>query len=56
MLGKLLLQKNSSVGKMLSNDLSSLVGSKSPTDYDWRQDFESQEWVDPNAKNLVAEG
>ena len=56
MLGKLLLQKNSSVGKMLSNGLSSLVGATSLTDHDWRQDFEFQEWVDPNAKNLVAEG
>ena len=25
-------------------------------DLDWRPDFEQIEWVDPNAKNLVAEG
>lgn len=57
MLGKLLLQKSAGVGSKLANSLSSIVGTKS-TDkaYDWRSDFESVEWIDPNAKNLVAEG
>ena len=42
MLGKLMLQKS---------DAKVAAGSAN-----WRDDFESVEWVDPNARNLVAEG
>lgn len=45
MLGKMLLAKKD------------LVAAGEPEDgHDWREDFETVEWVDPNAKNLVAEG
>ncbi|TGZ84508.1 carbamoyl-phosphate synth [Ascodesmis nigricans] len=44
MLGKMLLAKKD------------LVAAGEPEDgHDWREDFETVEWVDPNAKNLVAE-
>lgn len=57
MLGKMLLQKTTRVGAKLASGLSSIIGAKS-TDKasDWRPGFETVDWVDPNVKNLVAEG
>jgi carbamoyl-phosphate synthase/aspartate carbamoyltransferase len=57
MLGKMLLQKSTAVGAKLANSLNSIIGDKSAGKaYDWRSDFETVEWVDPNCKNLAAEG
>lgn len=57
MLGKLMMQKpyiSGSVRDKISGAVNSLV----PIDpsSNWHHDFESVEWVDPNKKNLVAEG
>lgn len=55
MLGRMLLQKHDmangdSNGLTNGNKTSLLVGK------DWRPYFESHDWVNPNTKNLVAEG
>lgn len=55
MLGKILLQKSAGVGEKFANTLNSFVGTKSASQ-GWRADFETVDWVDPNVKNLVAEG
>lgn len=57
MLGKMLLQKSTGVGGKLVSGLSNIIGTKH-TDgpRDWRSDFETVGWLDPNTKNLVAEG
>jgi carbamoyl-phosphate synthase/aspartate carbamoyltransferase len=55
MLGKMMLQKSTSVGEKIASGLSSIVGTKGVSQ-DWRNDFEEVDWVDPNVKNLVAEG
>jgi carbamoyl-phosphate synthase/aspartate carbamoyltransferase len=58
MLGKLMMQKQSvfdSVKGKIANAVSTLVGKEDVTEA-WREEFEAIEWVDPNAKNLVAEG
>ncbi|KAH0605201.1 uncharacterized protein H6S33_005183 [Morchella sextelata] len=54
MLGKMMLQKSTSVGEKIASGLSSIVGTKGVSQ-DWRNDFEEVDWVDPNVKNLVAE-
>lgn len=54
MLGRMLLQKKAltnGAANGLPNGTSALKSSK-----DWRSDFESIDWVDPNEKNLVADG
>jgi carbamoyl-phosphate synthase/aspartate carbamoyltransferase len=57
MLGKMLLQKSSGAEEVLPNGLSAPSGGARPAgDNDWRLGFESQDWIDPNTKNLVAEG
>lgn len=57
MLGKMLLQKTTSVGGKLASGLSTIIGAKrTDKTRDWRSDFEAVDWVDPNVKNLVAEG
>lgn len=57
MLGKMLLQKSTGVGGKLASGLSNIIGVKrTDTLRDWRSDFETVDWVDPNVKNLVAEG
>lgn len=48
MLGRMLLQKNIPAN---GNDNISALSTK-----DWRSSFEAIDWVDPNAKNLVADG
>lgn len=48
MLGRMLLQKNIPAS---GNDNISALSTK-----DWRSSFEAIDWVDPNAKNLVADG
>lgn len=45
MLGRMLLQKSGS-----TPDVAGVAG------VDWKSHFEETEWVDPNTKNLVAEG
>lgn len=56
MLGRLLLQKaHSSLGGKLVDGITSLTY-KSDQLEAWRSEFESVDWVDPNKKNLVAEG
>ncbi|KAJ5418449.1 uncharacterized protein N7487_001999 [Penicillium crustosum] len=45
MLGRMLLQKSGS-----TSDVAGAAG------VDWKSHFEETEWVDPNTKNLVAEG
>lgn len=45
MLGRMLLQKSGS-----TPDVAGAAGA------DWKSYFEETEWVDPNTKNLVAEG
>lgn len=56
MLGKLMLQKaRGTVGERLTNGINHLVR-KGVREGDWHDDFEHVEWVDPNVKNLVAEG
>ena len=55
MLGRLMLQKQATVRERIAGAVSSLAGNESPND-DWHDDFESVGWVDPNKKNLVAEG
>ena len=54
MLGKLLLQMPSSSGRRLVVGITSL--GKSEQADAWRDDFETIDWVEPNKKNLVAEG
>ncbi|CCX29802.1 hypothetical protein FPQ18DRAFT_70501 [Pyronema domesticum] len=57
MLGKLMMQKQSvfdSVKGKIANAVSTLVGKEDVAEA-WREEFEAVEWVDPNAKNLVAE-
>lgn len=58
MLGKLLIQKPQ-VGKEVEEERPAAVTSLEIGDApvgDWREDFESIEWIDPNKTNLVAEG
>ncbi|KIN00126.1 hypothetical protein OIDMADRAFT_164286 [Oidiodendron maius Zn] len=53
MLGRMLLQKkalSNGAANGLPNGTSALKSSK-----DWRSDFESIDWVDPNEQNLVAD-
>lgn len=52
MLGRMLLQKNTGAREVILNSDSA----KPIRSHDWRFDFETQDWVDPNSKNLVAEG
>lgn len=51
MLGRMLLQKQN-----LTNGASAALTHYNKPEQDWRPSFESLEWVDPNKKNLVAEG
>lgn len=55
MLGKLLLQKiTNGIGQKIVDGITSIA--KSESFEAWRTDFETVDWVDPNKKNLVAEG
>lgn len=54
MLGRMLLQKQALTNghtNGLSNGASDIVSSN-----DWRSAFETLDWVNPNAQNLVADG
>jgi carbamoyl-phosphate synthase/aspartate carbamoyltransferase len=53
MLGRMLVQKELSNGHAngLANEISAITSSK-----DWRSHFEMIDWVNPNSKNLVADG
>ena len=53
MLGRMLLQKQDLVNGVNGNAENELPGMLSD---DWRSSFESVDWVNPNEKNLVAEG
>jgi len=55
MLGKLLLQKPiSNIERKLIDGITSIT---KPEKFEaWRDEFEVVDWVDPNKKNLVAEG
>lgn len=44
------------LGKMLLGKRDNLAVGEPKDGHNWRDDFEAVEWVDPNAKNLVAEG
>ena len=44
------------LGKMLLGKRDNLAAGEPKDGHNWRDDFEAVEWVDPNAKNLVAEG
>lgn len=55
MLGRLLLPQNANdIGNKIVDNITSSV--KSRKSGGWRQCFEAVDWVDPNKKNLVAEG
>jgi len=54
MLGRLLLQKPISNIRRLIDDITPIA--KSEKFEAWRDEFEIVDWVDPNKKNLVAEG
>jgi carbamoyl-phosphate synthase/aspartate carbamoyltransferase len=51
MLGKMLLQKKGLANGHTNGEKGSLTQSN-----DWREEYESVEWVNPNSMNLVAEG
>jgi carbamoyl-phosphate synthase/aspartate carbamoyltransferase len=53
MLGRMLLQK-SDLSNGLTNGLTN--GHPITSSKDWRSSFETIDWVDPNEKNLVADG
>lgn len=58
MLGRLMLQKQDiavAVRERIAGGASSSAGSESPSG-GWYDGCESVEWMDPNKKNLVAEG
>ncbi|KAL7270665.1 Carbamoyl-phosphate synthase [Rhizina undulata] len=57
MLGRMLLEKQGAhfVGEKFANGISALVKAKTEGVENWRDHFESVDWVDPNAKNLVEE-
>jgi carbamoyl-phosphate synthase/aspartate carbamoyltransferase len=52
LLGRLMMQKSSSISGKISGAVHSLVGKTE----NWRDAFENVEWDDPNKRNLVAEG
>lgn len=58
MLGRLLQRTSpSSVSAALTNGaVSTQEPAEEPAQMDWKKEFDSIEWVDPNTKNLVAEG
>lgn len=51
MLGRMLLQKDNVANGHVNGAASALVASKN-----WRDGFESIDWLNPNTKNLVADG
>jgi carbamoyl-phosphate synthase/aspartate carbamoyltransferase len=56
MLGKLLLEKLHVDGNKVEGAVSNLTADGPSSPRNWRDSFESIEWVNPNVKNLVAEG
>jgi hypothetical protein len=52
LLGRLMMQKVSSISDKITGAAHSLVGQSD----NWRDHFENVEWDDPNKRNLVAEG
>lgn len=54
MLGRLLLQKKTSGLGSFANEVGALL--KPSSDKSWRDQYEIVDWVDPNKKNLVADG
>lgn len=55
MLGKLLIQK-ATVADTVREHVTATTTNMVDVASTWRDEFESVEWVDPNTKNLVAEG
>jgi len=54
MLGRMMLQKASLVDGIVNGQANGIT--KSPSMEEWRPYFDSIDWVNPNEKNLVAEG
>ncbi|KAI9278096.1 hypothetical protein BY458DRAFT_554103 [Sporodiniella umbellata] len=58
LLGKILFPKTSSVGSSAIETAASALGFSSTTTHSadrWERDYHNVDWVDPNARNLVAE-
>lgn len=57
MLGRLLQRTQTSpIKKALTDAVNTLVSADGADEVDWSADFAKLEWMDPNKKNLVAEG
>jgi carbamoyl-phosphate synthase / aspartate carbamoyltransferase len=56
MLGRMLVQNIKGAQLVNGNSILQHRSTKDSTPGGWRQDFETVDWVNPNEKNLVAEG
>jgi carbamoyl-phosphate synthase/aspartate carbamoyltransferase len=59
MLGRLLRRtspQHAPASLELTNGEVALVNGVPTSSYEWKSDYEKVDWVDPNKKNLVAEG